>query len=188
MINKIFFGFVLIGLFQSCVDSEKKIVQESVKSNTEARRIMLSQIDSLEAIVYVDSFSLNDASTSTLLQTYLKYTRLFVGDQEKTPEFLYKSAALSRAAGLPGKAIKLYEQIITDYPTYIRNPEVAFLIAFTYDEEIKSSEEAKIAYQNVIEKYPGDMWATQASERLKTIDMTDEELIEQFMKNQSSDS
>ena len=188
MIKRIFGFAVLTAVLISCGSSEeKKEVEQAVKSNTEEHQEMLSYIDSLEDVVYVDTFKVSDQATAKLLQAYLKFSRKFVGDQEKTPEYLYKAAALSRANELPVKATKLYEQVLTDYPNYQRNPEIAFLIAFTYDDEIKQKDEAKTAYQKVIDDYPGDKWAEQASERLKTIDMSDEELIDYFMKKNQSE-
>jgi len=187
---KQFIGVAVAGvILVSCASEEKKQVEKVVKSNTQEHREMLAYIDSLEDVVYVDTIDVDGPESSELLKSYLKFSRKFVGDKEKTPEFLYKAAALSRANELPVKAIKLYEQVLTDYPDYKRNPEIAFLIAFTYDDEIKQKEEAKKAYQKVIDDYPGDKWAEQAAERLKTIDMSDEELIEYFMKkNQSAGS
>jgi len=189
MIRKVI-GFATLALFiMSCASEEKKQVEKAIKSNTEERKEMLAYIDSLEDVVYVDSMVVDAPASAELLQTYLKFSRKFMGDKEKTPEYLYKAAALCRANQLSIKAIKLYEQVLTDFPNYKRNPEIAFLIAFTYDDEIKQKEEAKKAYQKVIDDYPGDKWAEQAAERLKTIDMTDEELIDYFMKkNQSSGS
>lgn len=187
MINRIIGSLLLATVLIGCGGEQKEEIEAVVKSNTEEHREMLVYIDSLEAIVYVDTFQVNDEATAALLQSYLKFSKKFVGDKEKSPEYLYKAAALSRAAGLPVKAIKLYDQVITDYPNYQRNPEIAFLIAFTYDDEIKEVEQAKEAYQAVIDKYPGDKWAEQAAERLKTIDMTDEELIDYFMKKNQLD-
>jgi len=189
MIKQIIGMMVAAIVLTSCASEEKKQVEQAVKSNTEEHREMLAYIDSLEDVVYVDTMSVNGPATSELLQSYLKFSRKFVGDQEKTPEYLYKAAALLRANKLQIKAVKLYDQILVDYPNYKRNPEIAFLMAFTYDDELKEKEEAKKAYQKVIDDYPGDKWAEQAAERLKTIDMTDEELIDYFMKkNQSAGS
>lgn len=186
MIRRII-GLALIALIiASCESEEEKQVEQAVKSNTQEHKEMLAYIDSLEDVVYVDTMTINAPATGELLQSYLKFSRKFVGDKEKTPEYLYKAAALCRANKLSIKAIKLYEQVLTDFPNYKRNPEIAFLIAFTYDDEIKQKDEAKKAYQKVIEDYPGDKWAEQAAERLKTIDMTDEELIEYFMKKNQS--
>lgn len=182
-----FFLLLITGiLLPSCGNQEDPEVQKAVLSTTEARKQMISKIDSLENIVYVDTFDYQAKSTTELLRTYNEFTATFVGDKEKTPEYLYKAAALCRATKLPVKAIKYYDKILTDYPGYERNPEVAFLAAFTYDEDLHQKDRAKEAYQEVIDKFPDDKWAEQAQERLKTIDMTDEELIQSFMKKDAA--
>ncbi len=171
-----------IGIILPSCGNQDPEVQKAVSSTSEARRQMISKIDSLEDIVYVDTFDYQAKSTAELLRTYNQYTETFVGDKEKTPEYLYKAAALCRATKLPVKAIKYYDKILTDYPNFERNPEVAFLSAFTFDEDLHQKDRAKEAYQEVIDKFPNDKWAEQAQERLKTIDMSDEELIQSFMK------
>lgn len=166
-------------------DDETEIHAEH---NLHTRTAWLAEIDSLEGIVYSDTFDIDGEATGELLRSYLSYTKVFVGDKEFTPMYLYKAAALSRAVGLPVKALKLYDQILIDYPDWEKAPETAFLVAFTYDDDLKEKERAREAYEQVVEKYEGDHWAIQAQERLKTIDMTDEELIKEFNARMESES
>lgn len=157
-------------------------VESSARPEAEVRREIMAEIDSLENIVYVDTFDYKAAEVKSLLDTYRKYINEFPGDKAKTPEFLYKSAALSRAENNPLAAIKYYDQILKDYPEYERTPEAAFLLAFTYDADLNKPERAKEAYQSVVENFPDDLWGKQAAARLKTIGLTDEELIQSFME------
>lgn len=174
---------IFAGIFLfACQPPANDKVQKDLISNTEDARRLRALIDSLEKIVYNENFDLNENSSSHLMEAYKEYTTKFVGDKKLTPEYLYKSAAISRGVGLPIKAIKLYDQILTDYPKYERNPEVAFLLAFTYDEDLKQPERAKEAYQELLEKYPDDMWADQARARLESIDKSDDELIKSFIE------
>ncbi len=182
--KQILVSLCAVALF-SCGSSNEEVVEKAVKSNTEDHALMIQKIDSLEAIVYAESFNMDEAVTSELLKSYHTFSEKFVGDEDGCVEYMYKAAGLCRGLKLPVKALKYYSRILDDYPNHIRTPEVAFLLAFTYDEDINEKEQAKEAYQDVIDKYPGDVWAIQAEERLKTIDMTDEELIEQFMKKQA---
>ena len=177
-------------VFTACntkTDSEDE-TEIHAEHNLHTRTAWLAEIDSLEAIVYTDTFDVDNKATSELLRSYLSYAKVFVGDKEHTPKFLYKAAALSRAVGLPVKAIKLYERILTDYPTWEKAPETAFLLAYTYDDDLKEPQRAREAYEEVVEKYQGDHWALQAQERLKTVDMTDEELIREFNKRNNSNT
>ena len=177
----------LITLFSCGNNAEEETAKADLRSNVEVSKMLIAKIDSLENIVYDESFDIEDLSSSHLMEAYREYTTKFVADKKKTPEYLYKYAAMSRAVNLPVKAIKAYDRILVDYPGYERNPEVAFLLAFTYDEDLSRPEQAKEAYQDVIDKYPGDKWAEQASIRLSNIDKSDEELVKEFMEKNKAE-
>lgn len=182
-----FIWIALIAIMAACSESAEPEVEQSLKSNTQRHREMIKTVDSLETLVYAEDADMKSPATGDLLQIYLRFAKMFPGDKERSPQYLYKAAALSRANNLPIKAVKLYSEILDKYPNYIKAPEVAFLLAFTYDEDLKQPDQAKEAYRDVIEDYPGDTWSKQAEERLKTIDMSDDELIEKFMeKNQGA--
>jgi len=177
--------FILAAIF-AC-SNEESGVEEKVQSNLEMRRDMLSKIDSLESVMQSRDLEPESQVTSELMQSYLRFADLFPGDKEKSPEYLYKAAALARSVELPAKAIKLYDRILNRYPNWEKGPEVAFLVAFTYDEDLNKTDLAKDAYHKVIADFPGDHWAVQAEHRLETIDMTEEELIE-FLKNKAKEN
>lgn len=155
-------------------------------TDVEKRRRLLVSIDSLEQIVFADT-TLNPSKETVryLRARYDEFSRRFPGDAEKSGEYLYKSAAVSRGLGHPMQAIKTYEHILRKYKGFVRAPEVAFLIAFTYDEDLNEKELAKKAYETVMEKYPGDHWALEAERRLETIDMDDEELLEFLIRKRT---
>lgn len=176
----LFLGTLLI----SCGNTEDESVRRDLLSNVQDSKRLMVKIDSLEKIVYDENANMDSVPTAQLMSAYNEYTQKFVGDKKKTPEYLYKSAAISRAVNLPVKAIKIYDKILSDYPGFERNPEVAFLMAFTYDEDLKQKDQAKEAYLEVIEKFPGDKWAEQASARLENIDLSDEDLVKSFMEKE----
>lgn len=178
---------ILILALGACSDGQEG-VEEKVKSNVERRLEIIADVDSMESAMQKDNLNPDSPTASELLKTYIKFSELYPGDKEKSPEYLYKAAALSRAVELPVKAIKLYDQILSRYPNWEKAPEVAFLVGFTYDEDLKSPDLAEEAYQEVIEDFPGDHWAVQAEQRLATIHMTDEELIEYFQKKTQENS
>lgn len=177
--------FVLIALglaVIACQSQESDVVDNALQSNADEHAMLIKRIDSLQNIVFTDTFDLNQQSAAALLKDYNMFTAKFAADDEKSPEYLYKAAAIARGVGLPVRALKYYQQILSDYPNFIKSSESAFLLAFTYDENLKERDLAKEAYQFVVDTYPGDMWAEQSAERLKTIDMSDDEMIQFFMK------
>ncbi|HLV52934.1 MAG TPA: tetratricopeptide repeat protein [Cryomorphaceae bacterium] len=168
-------------------DRQEEVAEQHAEKNTRTRVQWLAEIDSLENIVYTGDFDVDHPAVGELLRSYLGYTKIFVSDKEHTPEYLYKAAALTRAVDLPVKALKLYDQILTDYPDWEKSPETAFMIAFMYD-DMNEKDRAREAYQRVIDKYRGDHWAVQAEERLKSLDLTDEELIRKFNQQLEAES
>jgi len=180
MIRTVVFALFCAGVFVSC-STEDKGSKERAKSNAEQKVILVAHIDSLETVMEEKNLLPGDMIMGELLKDYLEFTAKYPSDQEMTPEYLYKAAAISRAVNLPVKAIKLYDQVLTRYPNWKKAPEVAFLQAFTYDEDLNEPELAKECYEKVVEKFPGDLWAVQAEQRLESIGMSDEELLD-FLK------
>lgn len=155
-------------------------------SDVEKHRQLIATIDSLEQIVYADdNLNPDPESVRYLRARYDEFARRFGGDTEKCGEYLYKSAAVSRGLGEPMQAIKTYEHLLRKHKGFMRAPEVAFLIAFTYDEDLNQKELARTAYEKVIEKYPGDHWSIEAERRLATLDMSDEELLEFLIRKRA---
>lgn len=174
---------MIVGLaLVACQNSKNEVVEDALKTNAEEHAMLIHRIDSLENVVFTETFDLNEAAASELLRDYNMFTAKFPADDALCPEYLYKAAAIARGVDLPVRALKYYQQILSEYPGFIKNSESAFLLAFTYDEDLGEPKLAKEAYQYVIDTYPGDMWAEQSSERLKTIDMSDEDLIQFFME------
>jgi len=153
-------------------------------ANAEVKEEMIASIDSLETELENKNLLPGDMAMGELIKKYEAFTERYPADLEHTPEYMYKTAALCRAVNLPVKAIKIYDKIIDDFPNWEKAPEVAFLQAFTYDEDLKQPQLAKEQYQEVIDKFPGDQWAVQAEQRLQTVEMTDEELVDFLRKKQ----
>lgn len=163
-------------VFAACsgTSGEEEQVKEEIKA-------LATRIDSLENLLFGQESKVDKEVAAQLLQSYLKFTDTYPAD-ERTPDFLYKGAGIARGVGVHSRALKMYQRILEDYPEYGKQAETSFLIAFTYDNDLKEIDLAKEAYNQVIEDYPDHEFAAQAKERLKTIDLSDEELIELFMQ------
>jgi tetratricopeptide (TPR) repeat protein len=183
MIKKLGLALLCAGILVACSTDDGGSKQRAL-TNAEQKAALVQRIDSLENVMQEKDLLPGDMLMGDLLKDYMMYTEKYPGESDKTPEYLYKAAAISRAINLPVKAIKLYDKILSKYPNWEKAPEVAFLTAFTYDEDLKKPELAKESYEDVIEKYPGDLWAVQAEQRLATISMSDEELLEFLRQKQ----
>ncbi|TVR38578.1 MAG: hypothetical protein EA392_08875 [Cryomorphaceae bacterium] len=152
--------------------------QEQAKNEMES---LAHRIDSLEQVLFSHESRVDREAAAQLLQSYIKFVDTYPTD-ERAPHFLYKGAGIARGVGVHNRAIEMYFRILDDYPDFGKDPEIYFLIAFTLDNDVKDIEGAKGMYNEVIARFPDHEFAVQAEERLKTIDLTDEELIELFMQ------
>lgn len=149
---------------------------------------LVHRIDSLENLLFGQEANVDREVAAQLLQSYIQFTDTYPTD-ERSPDFLYKGAGIARGVGVHTRALKMYQRILEDYPEFGKQAETHFLIAFTYDNDLKEVELARAAYQEVIDQFPEHEFAEQSAERLKTIDLSDEELIELFMqRNQEAEA
>lgn len=167
-----------LGLILAACGGESASEEEQVKQE---KAELATRIDSLENVLFGHETNVNREVAADLLQAYIRFTDTYPAD-ERCPDFLYKGAGIARGVGVHHRAMEMYQKILDDYPEFPKQAETQFLIAFTYDNDLKDIESARIAYQEVIEVFPDHEFARQAEERLKTIDLTDEELIELFMQ------
>lgn len=101
-------------------------------------------------------------------------------DDAQSPEMLLKAADIQNSDYLRwyDKAAETYKRIYETYPNHEKKTFAMFMYAMVNDFSLENKEEAKRAYNELIELFPDDEWSEQARQRLPTVDMTDEEFIE----------
>lgn len=176
--KKMFLWIAGLGLMLASCGGGASSEEERVKQE---KSELATRIDSLENVLFSQETNVNREVAADLLQSYIRFTDTYPAD-ERCADYLYKGAGIARGVGVHQRALEMYQTILNDYPEFPKQAETQFLIAFTYDNDLKDIEAARMAYQEVIEVFPDHEFARQAEERLKTIDLTDEELIELFMQ------
>lgn len=181
LVNTLLFSSLL--LLIACGETSTKESEVAQEKNE-----LVMRIDSLENLLFGSEANVDKEVAAQLLQSYIRFTDTYPTDS-RAADFLYKGAGIARGVGVHSRALKMYRQILKDYPDFEKQAETQFLIAFTLDNDIKDIEKAKEAYAVVMNQYPDHEFAAQAEERLKTIDLSDEELIELFMqRNQEAEN
>ena len=66
--------------------------------------------------------------------------------------------SIARALHKGREAVLYYDKICTDYPNYKKTPTSLFLKAFTYENTLKDTANAKVGYQEFIKKYPDNQF------------------------------
>ncbi len=121
----------------------------------------------------------NDSVAMVLIEKYTDYAHQYK-DDPLTPEFMFKSAELCNAMGMPGKSINTYYAINLEYPGYTRAPESLFLCGFIAETSEADTLKAKKFYQEFIQKYPNHKLAKDAESSLRYLHMSPEEMIREF--------
>ncbi len=93
---------------------------------------------------------------------------------------LYRAAEVARAMNQAPLAIDYYQRITKDFPNFSRAAEAYFMLAFTYDENLKDLEQATIAYERFIKQYPAHDFADDAAILLKNLGKSDEEILQEL--------
>jgi len=100
----------------------------------------------------------------------------------RTPELLLKAGDVARGLGNPGKAIQLWGFLWRDYPDAENAAESLFLQALTFETMLNDKDNAKRYYMKFIDKFPDHKLANQALTSMQQLELTPEQLIEQFQK------
>ena len=99
-------------------------------------------------------------------------------DLPNAPEYLHRAAETARTLRDIPKAITLYDWIIEQYPNHPRGATSLFLKAFTFDNDLKDFENARIYYEEFLKKYPNNEFEESAKFLLENLGKSEEELKE----------
>lgn len=161
--------FLLLFFLTACAD-RAHLDQEKMQA-----RIEHFQSKLLDA----DNDQLDRSMADSLILEYDKFVSKYP-DNEWSPEYLFNKANIYRSFGKFDEAIKIYRKIIAEYPNFKMITASHFLIALIYESDLNNKEKAEEVYKEVAQLYPNEKFGQDAAERLKTIHLTDEELIQFF--------
>jgi len=153
-------------------------------TNNSNNTVTLEQISSLEKELFSsENLSLDMAKAKHLAELYIEFAKTHPQDQ-LSPEFLYKASDIYMNLNYPKQALALYDNILTKYPSYKNNPTIMFLKGFVYDDQLKDYDNARVCYENFLEKYPESEFADDAIISLNNLGKSPEEMIKEFeLKN-----
>jgi len=143
----------------------------------------LATIQNLEHKLYADSSqTINPSFATETMIAYARFAHDFPSDT-LSPEMLFKAAEIARAIHNGQEAVLYYDRICQNYPNYEKAPTALFLKAFTYENVLKDTVNAKMSYKAFLKKYPDNQFADDAKYSLKYLGKTPEELIQMFEGN-----
>lgn len=97
---------------------------------------------------------------------------------ELAPKALKQLAMIAQQKGDMRGAISHYNRLLENYPASDQADEAQFMIAFIYEEYLHDLEQARLAYQRVIDEYPNSELAASARRLLPNVGRDPEEWVE----------
>jgi len=167
-----------------CIGAIALLVACSSPQTAEEQEVLpaaeqISNLESLEKQMFTDKAQPDDSLANVIMDGYERFASQYP-EHEMAPVFLDRSANVARGFRQYDRVLKDYKKIVSDYPDYEKIIETRFLIAFTYDNELKDKVEAEKHYKAIAEEYPNHLFGKEAKQRLATLHMSDEELIQHF--------
>lgn len=80
------------------------------------------------------------------------------------------------------RSARILTRIVNDYPNHRLREDAWFLKGYTYNNYLNKSDSAKSIYQNYLDNYPNGRYAESAKFEIQSMEMSPEEMIEQFQK------
>lgn len=178
MKNQIFYSFIFF-LIISCSQPVK--VEFNLKNLSDSINSKEADLKRTEILLPGNSLAIE------IIQLYKQFADSFPNEKD-APQYLFKAANVSIGVRQFQPAISFLERIKKYYAEYEKSPESLFLMAFIYDNYLDQKGKAREIYQEVIDTYPSHKFASDAKEVIKTLEMTDEELIKMFEEKEKENS
>ncbi len=95
----------------------------------------------------------------------------------------FKAASVARSLSDYEKSIEIWGKVIDKFPKHEHAPLATFLTAFTYENDLRQNDKAKIFYNTLISKYPTHELAATAKVVMEYFGKSPEELIKRYETN-----
>jgi outer membrane protein assembly factor BamD (BamD/ComL family) len=139
-------------------------------------------VENLAGTMYDDSLhQFNETAATQYVDATEAYVLINPTDLD-SPELLNKAAETARQLKTYSKAIALYDWIIDKYPTHKLAPQSFFMKAFTFDNDLKDIENAKLYYEEFSKRYPNHDFADDAKVLMENLGKSDQEFLESIQK------
>ena len=179
--------FFLALLFVCGCSSPSEQVQEEFAVAAETRK-PLDCKQRYQDAAHMDSLLLNALETSDTLAARAIHTfthfAIYCANDSLSPVYLIKTAQVARAVGRPDQARAALEECIRKYRDFRDRPAAIFLLGqlFEDDSYMSDRDAAAANYRQVIDEYPGSVWAENARAALQLLGKSDAEIIEMFKR------
>ena len=158
-------------------EAQKELVSQKLQGIDQS---IVDRLNDIQANVFNDSLGRIDYRFAN---DYIQSSEVFVylnPDNQEAPDIALKAAETARTVRAFPKAMVLYEVVSSNFPNHPKAPQALFLRAFTLDNDLKKTEEARALYEEFLAKYPNDEFADDTKFLLENLGKSDEEIIQSF--------
>lgn len=182
--KKILLVATAIAFFSSCIENGNN-------DRAAFRKSLLDQIKKTEEELNSSlkkTARPDNKKAESVITLYEQFADSFP-DDSIVPVFLFREAQLAIGIARFQKAILVLKRLCNAYPKSAKTPDAVFLIAFVYDEHLSYKAKAKEWYEKLIKSYPNHPFARDAEVAIRTLNMSDEEILEMLKeKNRDDDT
>ena len=174
---------VLVVFMSSCGGESKTNYEK--RADVNQKEDLVRAIDSLESIHAVKGAK-DPYTVSKLISAYSEYRNKFRKDEEAGDYFL-KAGDLAMSVGDWDKAVEVFDNFYNDYTEHPYSDDALFQLGFVFDFQLNDKSKAKQVYEHYFEHYGDSIHINEVRARLKDLDLTEEELIKKFRKQNNLD-
>lgn len=174
---------ICLVVFSSCLSEAENSTphnNSSTVSDEDVKKTLQSEIDSLESL-HAQRGSKDTYVISKLISAYSNYRNEF-RESPETPDIFLKGGDLAMSLGKWQKAADIFKAFHNDYPKHPYSDDALFQLGFIFDFQLKDKEKAKQTYEHYLKHYGDSIHIEDVKSRLINLDLTEEQLIEKFRK------
>ncbi len=175
---------MMLAVLASCGETKEAPAPVAV----DHKEVLLDSIAKLEATLKsVQKIGAKQQEAFAMISCYKQFADGYPKD-ERAPEYLFLGGDVANGLKQYTQAVVLYKRIYERYKDYEKRPMALFLIAHTYDENLKDYDQARVYYQKCIDEFPDQRVAQDAAGALAIMGMSPEEIIQYFESKNASNS
>lgn len=146
-----------------------------------SREDRIAQIEDFEDSIFEIAVAADPDVADQLTQLYVDFADKYPNDS-LSPIYLMKAADMQSNVLHTDRSVELFDRIIADYPDFEDVPMCYFLKGNAL--ELNSQmDEAKVAYEEFLAKYPDHYMAEQTRMMLPHLGMSNEELLSLILEH-----
>jgi TolA-binding protein len=146
--------------------------------NEKNKKVLVKNINELENKYFTtDKFNADKNQIDTMINAYSNFIEKFK-DDSLTAGYMFKKANLYSTIQDYNNAVKVFDDICTNYPNFEKRPEALFYEAMIYGDYLKNEVMAQRKYEEFINDYPNHDLRDDAEKSIEFLGKTDAEIIE----------